>query len=512
MSRTSKTATNIIVGMSFNVLSSLANFVLQAVFIRLLGLEYSGINGLFTQIISVLNLADLGFNNAILFRLYKSISDKDTERTEMLLATHKKVCLGISVFVLLAGMCCMPFLDFLVKESPSFPESLWSLFIIVLATNSVSQYMSYTSIYIIAKQDRYTVTIVNYSCTLACHILQILLLLIYKNIYLYLILKLALSIINGLILRQISKKRYGTKWKSENRLTVPERNEFIKDISALSIYKLCRTVDASVDIFVITKYISVATTAIYGSIMMILNTIQDLLCQINDGMLASIGDLNAEGDRNRLYTVFNTTFHFTYLSFGTCAAVLSVLISPLMEWWIGENLSNTAIYILLINFVIYGFGMNVATYRNSMGLFKKGWLRPGVTALLNLIFSIALVFKFGILGPLLGTTISRSLTLLWYDPFIVIKHGMGKKPHIYYLRYAFYIVVIFITSLILIFIRGFLPAAVTFFDMLWQGCLYSICTVILLILFGAVIPEQKEVLSKVSGILKNLLKKSKIVR
>ena len=187
MSRTSKTATNIIVGIGFNVLSSLANFVLQAVFIRLLGLEYSGINGLFTQIISVLNLADLGFNNAILFRLYKSISDKDTDRTEMLLTTYKKVCFGISIFVLLAGMCCIPFLDLLVKEVPSFPESLWSLFIIVLATNSVTQYMSYSSIFIIAKQNRSIVTFVNYSCTFACHILQIILLLVTKIfIFIYL--------------------------------------------------------------------------------------------------------------------------------------------------------------------------------------------------------------------------------------------------------------------------------------------------------------------------------------
>ena len=512
MSRTSKTATNIIVGIGFNVLSSLANFVLQAVFIRLLGLEYSGINGLFTQIISVLNLADLGFNNAILFRLYKSISDKDTERTEMLLAMYKKVCLGVSIFVLLAGMCCIPFLDLLVKEVPSFPESLWSLFIIVLATNSVTQYMSYTSIYIVAKQDRYTVTIVNYSCTFASHILQILLLLVYKNIYLYLLVKLALSIVSGLILKYISKNRYGTKWHSDNGLSGTERNEFIKDIGALSVYKLCRTIDASVDIFIISKYISVATTAIYGSIMMIINTIQDLLCQINDGMIASIGDLNAEGDKNRLYTVFNTSFHFTYLSFGTCAAVLAVLISPLMEWWIGENLSETAIYVLLINFIIYGFGMNVATFRNSIGLFKKGWLRPGITALLNLVFSIALVFKFGIVGPLLGTTISRTLTLVWYDPFIVIKHGMGKKPYVYYLRYVFYISVTLLTSFILILIRGSLPAPNTFFDILWQGCLYSVCAVVLLLLFGALIPEEKEVLSKIFDMLKNILKKFKVVR
>ena len=183
-----------------------------------------------------------------------------------------------------------------------------------------------------------------------------------------------------------------------------------------------------------------------------------------------------------------------------------------MEWWIGENLSETAIYVLLINFIIYGFGMNVATFRNSIGLFKKGWLRPGITALLNLVFSIALVFKFGIVGPLLGTTISRTLTLVWYDPFIVIKHGMGKKPYVYYLRYVFYISVTLLTSFILILIRGSLPAPNTFFDILWQGCLYSVCAVVLLLLFGALIPEQKEVLSKIFDMLKNILKKFKVVR
>lgn len=507
MSRTNKSAINSIIGISFNLLSSLTSFALQALFVRLLGLEYSGINSLFTQILSVLNLAELGFNNAILFRLYHSISEQDDDRTELLLCTYKRICMFVALFVLCAGLCCVPFLDQLISEDTSFPESLWSIFIIILLTSSVTQYLNHKSIFLVAKQERYSVTIVDYTCTFICHLLQIITLVLFQNIYIYLLCKLFTSILSGIILGHITHKRFGIKWKTSTKLDKVEKGEIAKDVGALSIYKFCRTIDSSIDTFLISKLIAVTTTAVYGSAMLVVNSVQDLLCQFNDGMIASIGDLNVSSEKKRIYDVFFQTFHFTYLIFGVSAVVLSVLLKPFMQWWIGYCLTDVAGYLILANFVIYGFGMNVATFRNSMGLFKKGWLRPAITAALNLMFSISLTLRFGIIGTLLGTTLSRGLTLSWYDPYIVIKYGMGGRARKYYLRYVQYMASIFLSAICLLKISNFLPVADTFIKLLWHGVLYLICASVLILLFGALVPEQKNVLDRIKPILMNLFGK-----
>ena len=187
MSRTKKSAINSIVGIVCMIISSLLSFALQAVFIRLLGLEYSGINGLFTDILKILNLAELGINNAILFRLYKHIADDDQSEIEKVLSFYRKFSYTVGLVILFAGLLLVPFLHFFVKEIPTFPESLWSLYLIVLGTSVLSQFNHYKSIFIIAKQDRYIYTIITYSVIFLKHLLQILVLWLFGSIYLYLL-------------------------------------------------------------------------------------------------------------------------------------------------------------------------------------------------------------------------------------------------------------------------------------------------------------------------------------
>ena len=109
MSRTKKSAINSVVGIVCSLISSILSFALQAVFIRLLGLEYSGINGLFTDVLKILNLAELGINNAIMFRLYKQIADNNQFEIEKLLNYYRKFSYLIGLIILVVGIGFIPF-------------------------------------------------------------------------------------------------------------------------------------------------------------------------------------------------------------------------------------------------------------------------------------------------------------------------------------------------------------------------------------------------------------------
>lgn len=506
-SRTSKSIANSMVGIVCSLMSSLLGFALQAVFIRLLGLEYSGINSLFTNILSMLNIAELGVSNAILFRLYKQIADKSEEGIALYMATYKRICYVVAAIIGILGVCCIPFLEHLVNEIPQFPESLWSLFVVVLVTSVVQHGMDYKNIYIIAKQDRYILTIVNYATQFACYGLQILVLFVCKNIYLYLSVKLGTTIVKGIWTGYITKHKYGVRWSAKLSLPRAEQKQLAKDVGSLATYKFCRTLDATIDTFVISKFIDVATTAIYGSINMLLNAVNELLGQFNDGMLASIGNLYALGDKKRVSSVFYQAYHFTFLLYGIVTATFVPFLYAFSEWWIGYSLPLPCIYVMLMNFFMYGLGMNVATFRNSMGIFTKGWKRPAITALLNLIFSVLLAQKLGLIGTLYGTLLARTLTLVWYDPFIVIKYGMNEKPWKYYFRYGLYLVFTIVVSGCLMRTRCFLPPMDDFISLLWQGMLLGIEAVFLFLALGCLIPEQKMILKRAFNIGKNFVNK-----
>lgn len=506
MSRTKKSAINSSVGIVVAVVNSLLSFALNAVFIRLLGLEYAGINSLFASILNLLNIADLGISNAILFRLYKKIANDDQDGICLMLTTYKRICYAVAGIILVAGICCIPFLGDLVKEKPTFPETLWSLFIIVLATSVVTHAFDYTRQMLTAKQDQYINTIVNYIFKFLTSGLQILVLFVYKDIYLFLIIAFVTTIAKYITYSIISRKKYHVLWNSTQHLSKPERKDLIKDTGSLAVYKLCRTLDATIDTFLIAKFVAVSTTAIYGSVLIIITFLEECFGNINDGMLASIGDLNARGEKEGVSKAFYQSMHFTYLVFGIITVTLVPILSPLVQWWIGYTLDDVCIYVMILNFFMGIFGCHVAVFRNSIGIFIQGWKRPIFTAILNLVFSLWLVTKIGLLGTLLGTTIARVLTTHWYDPMLVCKHGFKEKPFKYYIQFILYIAIVSSIAYLMIFINKVLPPMHTFIDIIWHAFIIGTAAAIIVFSTGFLFPEQKPLIKRIFGLVKKQTK------
>ena len=366
MSRTKKAVKNTLVGLVCTGVSYVLSFVLQAVFIRLLGLEYAGVNSLFTNILKILNIADLGFNNAILFKLYKTIAEEDDEATEMYLTLYRKICYGVSFVVAFAGLCCIPFLGDLINGEVTFREPLWSLYIIVLGTSVANQIFNYTGILLIAKQDRYIHIIIEYACIFLKHLLQIFALLVSKNIYLYLLIGLGVAILKGLVTGLVSAKKYKLSSHSKRKITKEESKDITKDVGTLAVFKLCRTLNSTLDTFLISKFIAVSETAIYGSTVVLTDGLGTLISTINDGIIAGVGNQNALGDKDGVEHTLRMSVHIMYLLYGICAAVLIPFTSMFMNWWIGYSLPDLCIYALVLIFYCNGINSNIATYRNSM--------------------------------------------------------------------------------------------------------------------------------------------------
>ena len=502
MSRTKNTARNTIVGIACTGISYVLSFVLQAIFIRLMGLEYSGVNSLFLGILKILNIADLGFNNAILFKLYKTIADGDDKKTEMYLSTYRKICYTVGTFVAIVGLCCIPFLNSFVSEKPSFSEPLWTIYLFVLGSSVASHFINYRNILLIAKQDRYIATIIDYISIFFKHAMQIVVLLVYKNIYLYLAIDIISVLLRGLLYGIVSNKKYHLSWHSDKKITKEETKDLTKDVGALAVFKFCRTINATLDTLMISKFIAVAQTAIYGSTVILTDGLISLIDTFNDGIIASIGDLNATGDKDGVENTLKSSVHIMYLLYGICSAVLVPFMKEFMDWWIGYSLSNACIYVLIFNFYTGGINQHISTYRNSMGLYRKGWKRPMATVVVNFVASYILIQKIGILGAFLGTTIANITTMLWYDPYIVYKFGLNRSSKGFFGRYMVYLLFVFAASGLNYFIGTILPTADNIVLLVVHGIIYTACAALVLLLGGSFFKAQKDVIKRLLGLLK----------
>lgn len=162
ISRTKKSLRNTVFGMAGLFCSLVVTFATKSVFVRLLGAEYNGVNGLFSNILQVLNLAELGFATSVAYALYKPLKDGDERTTAALMNFFAKIYRIIAVVVTTVGCCCIPFLQYLIAEDLS--ELSFSLnelrgyFAMYLTSTVCSFLLAYKRTIITADQNNYLVS------------------------------------------------------------------------------------------------------------------------------------------------------------------------------------------------------------------------------------------------------------------------------------------------------------------------------------------------------------------
>ncbi|MDR6121166.1 O-antigen/teichoic acid export membrane protein [Bacillus sp. SLBN-46] len=122
---------NYLSGIATKIISLILNFISRTVFINILGISYLGVNGLMTNVLSLLNLAELGIGTAITFSLYKPIANNDNKKIIILMNFYKKAYRIIGIIVFLVGLILLLFIDLIIKDSGDI-ENLKLIFLIYI--------------------------------------------------------------------------------------------------------------------------------------------------------------------------------------------------------------------------------------------------------------------------------------------------------------------------------------------------------------------------------------------
>lgn len=449
-SRIKNSIVNSIYASGSQIITLALTFLVRTVFIRKLSVEYLGVNGLFSNIITMLSLADLGIGISIPYTLYKPLAHNNKEKIKALMSLYSKIYNIIGLTVLIIGIGITPFLNYLVKEMPNIPN-IQLIYILFVVNSALSYFFVYKKLLLDSDQKGYISTKIIMKVTILKSILEIMVLYFTQNYILYLIIPIISTILQNIVISIKCNKMYPyIREKTTQKVEKSDIVELKNNTIALIFYRLGSVVLNGTDNIVISKYIGIAMVGIYSNYLMIVNAITKIVSQIFDAITASIGNMVVTTDNNKsediLYKLQFLNF-WLYTFFSVC---VTVLINAFIKIWAGEEyvLSSIVAFIIGLNLYVYGMQGVVSSYRNAYGLFVQGKYRPIIMSIANIILSIVLVQFLGIFGVILSNVICRLFIMGIYDPIVVFKHGIKKSPKNYYINYLKYLVIYVILSIL----------------------------------------------------------------
>lgn len=458
---------NMFTGVFGQIVTIVLGFVTRTVFIYTLGKSYLGISGLFSNILSVLNLTELGLGTAIVYSLYKPIAENDEEKILAIMTLYKKAYRVIGLFITVAGVCIIPFLPYLTKGKGNI-INVPIVFLLYLS-QTVSSYLffAYRRTLFSANQKQYVISTVSTIIRIIGSILEIVALVLFKNFYVYVALGVVTSIVTNLVLAFFSKKQFAfLNRKPTVKLTKQEISEIKKNVLGTSIYKVCGVVTNSTSNILISALINVDMVGIYSNYILFTSYIQTFLGLAFNGLSASIGNLYVTGTKEHNEFVFKCVNLLNFWLFGFCSIAFYALVDPFIIIWLRSSeywLSSSTVFLMFVYLALVGLQYSVKNYRNACGLMAKGKYRPIATIIVNLAISILLGKLIGLNGIVLGSIIAHITTLFWYDPILIYREIFKKSPISYFVRYTFNLSLVIGIGLGLYYAFTFLPMTVGWF-------------------------------------------------
>lgn len=437
-SRLKNSALNFASGFLGRVLTILLNFVVRTIFIYCLNEAYLSVNGLYSNILTVLSLAELGFGSAMVYRMYAPVAVKDYQKTAALLQFYKKIYIIIGVVIFLLGLCVIPFMDYIIKDKPDI-SGLTLYYILFLVNTTISYWFaSYKASVLYADQKEYIKTNVQNAMSILQSALQIVLLLIFRKYLLYLLVQLGCNIILNLYVAHLVDKRYPQiREYRDARLTSDERGQIKKDAEALVLSRFGHVVLNGTDNIIISAVVGVLWVGRLSNYTLICDSVTSVLCQITAAITGSLGNFFATEDKHAGYALFKKVEFLNFWLYGFSFIALVTLLDPFVQIWAGGRfvLGLPISIVIAINFFVAGYMNTLWVFRSTLGLFKQGKFRPILVAILNIVLSIVLGRLWGVFGVLFATFLSRAAISLWYDPLILHRYGFEVSCKPFFARY-----------------------------------------------------------------------------
>jgi len=405
-------------------------FVTRTLIIQVLGSSYLGLSSLFTSILSVLNLTELGFGSALVFSMYKPAATGDTEKMGALLNVYKKIYCAIGVVIFSCGLLLMPFLPGLIKGTWPDTINIYVLYFIYLVNTSVSYFaFAHRRALLLAYQKSRILSNTNTVFSLLFYTVQFIFLISFHNYYLYVCILPIFTFAENIYVAAYTSKKY-PEIKEYGSISDIEKNKIKDHVKGIALQKFCSASRNSFDSIVVSMYLGLSFVTIYNNYYYIFYAVHALLYQIPNAIRSSVGNSVVSESIEKNYVDFNImTIIYVWIC-SVCSACLLSLYQPFMELWMGQDmlLPFGSMCLFVLYFYLLSMVDIIALYKDGAGLWWYGRYRTLIEAVANLILNFLLGLLWGINGILLATVLTLVIVGHGYGGYIVFRYYFkGKK-------------------------------------------------------------------------------------
>lgn len=440
--RVRKASINVIVNLLTFMLGLLPSFIVRKAFLDSLGNELLGLTSLYTNIIGLLSIVELGIGSAIIYSLYKPFADNHQVKVNGYLQFYSKFYNAVGVIILVLGVIVSFFLQFFIKDQINILDAQL-YFLLFLLNTIISYFFSYKICILNVAQDGYKVAIGTTASKLVMSFLQLAMLKVYPSLYVFLIIQIVVSLLYFLFMNLYIKKKYPWINQTAGKINAEERTSLIKNVKALFMHKIGGILVLGTSNVVISAFINLTVVGIFNSYSMILGAAQGLISSSLSGVSASVGNLLVEEDKGAAYKVHRKLFFLSFWLVSLASISLLNTVQQFVLLWLGEGqvLDHLSIILLVINFYFFLMRGSVERFKEGGGIYVQDRYAPLAEAAINLGASIILVKLIGLPGVLLGTLLSNVTIIFWVKPKMVYKYIFKVNLVEYFKMYAKYLLI-----------------------------------------------------------------------
>ena len=503
-----------IMNFSSSTVSNIANLVLtfvsRTIFIRILGETYLGVNGLFTNLLGLLSLAELGVGSAISFSLYKPIAEKDIAKVQAIINFYRTAYRVIAAVVVAVGLLIMPLLKHIVKGAEGV-QNIYLIYCIYL-TNTVSSYLiSYKSTILAADQRNYLLTNINTIVKVITTAAQITILLLFRNYLLYLLTEAIFLFVSKIYINHFVNVKYPyLKGKNSEKLSQQEIKVIFTKIKALLFHKVGEVTINQTDNIITSAFINVTTVGLVSNFVMITKAVDTFVMAFFSSAVAGLGNLIATENNDTRYRIAKNYDYLGFLFYGWSAIVLYFCLMPFVSIWLGERflIDQATVALLCINYYMTGARVPLGNIRSAAGIYEPDKWVPLAQSLTNIVVSVIGAQYMGVKGVYIGTMVS-SLFPTIVRPIIVYKHVFDRSSGSYFRTYIWRVVFLLCNVAVIELILRWLSVSNPFGQLITAFGISAVIPAVSMLLFTAKTEEFAYVKGLTKSAISSLMRRIK---
>lgn len=419
--------------------------LVRRLLIQYIGNSVNGLNSLYSSIIGMLDVVELGVGRAIVYSMYKPIVDREGRQVAALYGLYKRLYLIIGAVIFTAGMLVMPFLPQLIGDYDKLSENVYTTFLLTLVSVVISYLYSAKTAIIEAHKDNYITTGILTISSLIRYGLQVIVILIWKSFTLFLSCQIIGTLIIWILTEVVVRKQYRDIVTRREIVDEITKIEIGKNVKAMVMHKVGTVMVQSVDSMIISSFIGVVILGKYSNYVFIASTMVGIITLFFTPLTSVIGHLCTECDKELSHGYFNFFYSMNYILAVVFFLGYYAVIDSVIALLFGPDLSVSHIiaFIITLNQFIQYMRNASLLFRNASGTFYYDRWKPIAEGIMNLILSLFFVTIFPedlrVVGVIVATIITNLLICDTVEPFVVFKYVFGKKPGKFYIKNYSYI-------------------------------------------------------------------------